>query len=686
MTCNRLAAAASPYLRQHADNPLDWYEWGEEAFARARELDRPVLLSIGYSTCHWCHVMARESFSDAGLGAQLDRAFVSIKLDREERPDLDSIYMTFVQATQGHGGWPLTVFLTPEREPFFGATYVPPDRFGELLDAIATAWRDRRDELLASAARIGAELRRMSTPPAAAAQLPDPALVEQARSRIAGHFDEEWAGWGRAPKFPQPSQLGLMLAGSGTARAQALATLRAMAAGGIHDQLGGGFHRYSVDRFWHIPHYEKMLYDQGQLAAIYAEGHRLSGDPVLAEVALGICRYGRRDLLLVDGMFAAAEDADSDRADGRHGEGAFYVWTLDELRAAAGPELELACAAWGLRAEGNVPPGSDPHGELSGTNTLIRALDAAALAERCGPDAPQRLERLRTQLLEQRSARPRPHRDDKVLAGWNGLMIGGLARCARLLQQPELATVAVTATKRLRELLWDESERRLWRVALDGRRGTAPGCADDYAQLAWGLLELYTSCGDAAWLLWARDLLLALESRFAAPEGSWYQSEATATDLLWRPLDQQDGAEPAAGSLAAGCCLRLAILLDDEHWRQRGEAALRAHGALLEQAPQALPALLLTLASASAQRRLVVAGDVGPARQALWTAAAQLAAPELPLLLLDLELLQQLGLTERADLAAMARSSAPAAYLCEGRSCRAPVHRPEELRELLRTG
>ena len=451
---NRLAAEQSPYLRQHARNPVDWFPWGEEAFARARETDRPIFLSIGYSTCHWCHVMARESFENPDVAVQLNRDFVCVKVDREERPDVDRLYMNYVQAATGHGGWPMSVWLTPGLAPFFGGTYFPPvDRPGRIgfPTRITEAWTSKRDQLESEGRRIVEALRAQirGAGSEAAAGAADGDAIGRCLEWCYEAFDDQWGGFGGAPKFPRPSVLNILFriaarrdeSGDPTDAAteglrMADLTLQRMAEGGMRDHLGGGFHRYSVDGRWHVPHFEKMLYDQAQLVCAYLEGLQATGRGIYGWIARETIDYVLRDMTSPAGGFYSAEDADSDTADGSHGEGAFYVWESDEVRRLCGDDSTLVERHYEIAGDGNVRPDSDPTGELRGVNVLHQVQPLASTAaslELEFPDAEARLLAANEKLFRARGVRPRPHLDDKVLTAWNGLMISALARAIQVL-------------------------------------------------------------------------------------------------------------------------------------------------------------------------------------------------------------------------------------------------------------
>src|SRR6202035_1350978 len=560
---NRLAQEKSPYLLQHAHNPVDWYPWGEEAFSKARRENKPIFLSIGYSTCHWCHVMAHESFEDKETATIMNREFVNIKVDREERPDVDRVYMTFVQATTGGGGWPMSVWLTPDLKPFVGRTYFPPeDRYGQpgfkkVLERVATAWKESHDKIVEQGGQIVDALRESQLKPASEGKI-DPAVLDAAYKQLYRSYDPKEGGFGNAPKFPRPVTLNFLTrfyardpksdAGK-QALEMALLTLGKMAAGGMHDHIGGGFHRYSVDRYWHVPHFEKMLYDQAQLAVAYLDAYQILGDPHLnplpgqgeadakapvrvesESVARDILDYVTRDMTSKEGGFFSAEDADSRvvaaEADSGHietKEGAFYIWTKKEIDEALGDAAEIFDFHYGVQAHGNAPEGSDPHDEFRGKNILIKRHTIAETAQRfrntgilpvgpagVSPAAQEQtvrelLKKCRGKLFAIRSKRPRPHLDDKIIAAWNGLMISAYARAAQVLDDPHYLETANRAAKSLRANLYDEKNKLLFRSFREGR-GKVEGFADDYAFVIQGLLDLYEVSLDVEWLKFALEL------------------------------------------------------------------------------------------------------------------------------------------------------------------------------------
>ena len=554
---NRLEHESSPYLRQHARNPVDWYPWGEEALERARRENRPILLSVGYSACHWCHVMAHESFEDVETARLMNARFVNVKVDREERPDLDQLYQGVVQLMGRGGGWPLTVFLTPELEPFYGGTYFPPeDRYGmpgfrKLLLALADAYRTRPEEVRAQAEQFTAGLRHLSTwgLEAAASDLA-PGDVRNAGAALAGELDREHGGFGTAPKFPNPMDLALLLRahrrGEPGALDGALFALERMAQGGIHDQLGGGFHRYSVDRLWRVPHFEKMLYDNAQLLHLYAEAELLAPRPLWRSVAEGLVGWLEREMTAPSGAFHATQDADSEGEEGR-----FFTWTLDEIRSVLGPPLaDLAALHFGATVDGNFE---------HGRNVLEVGLPAEPLAARVGEpreEVERQLAEVRARLFAAREGRVRPGRDDKILAGWNGLMIRGLSLAARVFQRPDWAELAARAAAAVLEGQWREG--RLFRLA---GPGGPEGFLEDHGDLAAGLVALAQATLDARWLEPALAIAEAATERFWEPEKQAYLSAARGTaDLLVPPYALHDNAVPSGASTLTEAQIGLAAL------------------------------------------------------------------------------------------------------------------------------
>jgi len=630
MASNRLAAEKSPYLLQHKDNPVAWYAWGEEAFAAAKAENKPVFLSIGYSTCHWCHVMAHESFESADIARQMNEHFINIKVDREERPDVDRLYMAFVQATTGSGGWPMSVWLTPEGKPFFGGTYFPPaDRHGRagfpnVLQQISQLWQADRERIEAEGSRVMQALRETSHAESADAFSRDTAPLQRALENFSRSYDEDHGGFGGAPKFPRPSVFNFLFR-STNARAQtmALETLRHMAAGGMRDHLGGGFHRYSVDAYWHVPHFEKMLYDQAQLATSYVEAWQLTHEADFEKIARQTLDYVLRDLRDPAGGFYSAEDADSLFEHGRpeHGEGAFYVWTKQEILDVLGPEdARIFGRHYVVEETGNAPAGSDPHDEFAGKNILVERHGANQTAKLAGlplEDVERSLAASREKLLARRNLRPRPHLDDKVLTAWNGLMISAFARAGVAFGELRYLEAAEAAATFIREnLSTPNGLLRTWR----GEAGTIAGFAEDYAFLIQGLLDLYEATFHEAWFAWAVELQDRQDALFWDEDGGNYFS-STAQDPLvpLRLKDDYDGAEPSANSVSALNLLRLARMRHEDTQEERASRIIAAAKIPLERVPTAIPQMLVALDLALApSAQAVVAGNPGDADVQAW--------------------------------------------------------------------
>jgi uncharacterized protein YyaL (SSP411 family) len=667
---NRLAAEKSPYLLQHAANPVHWRPWGEEAWAAAREQDRPVFLSIGYSTCHWCHVMAHESFEHPAAAELLNAAFVCVKVDREERPDLDAVYMAACQMLTGRGGWPLTLFLTPQGKPFFAGTYLPREsRFGqlglmELTRQIGRAWAEDRDRVLAAADRVAGAMAQAFAP------APPAEVSDQAFGRALDHFKENFdaahGGFGGAPKFPSPHQILFLLrawqkTGDASARRMATHTLRRMRQGGIFDQAGLGFHRYSTDERWLAPHFEKMLYDQGMLLAAYAQTFQATADPFFARVCREVAQYLRRDLRGPEGAFLSAEDADSEGEEGR-----FYVWTLDELEAVLGPgEARFWAGRMGLAREGNFR--DEASGRDTGTNILH-------FPEALPPELEERWEAARLKLLAARSGRVRPHRDDKVLADWNGLAAAGLALAGRALDDPEMVADAGRAVDFVLRAMRRPDGRLLHRW----REGEAAvdGLAEDYAFLAWGLLELHAATLDENRLAQARQLVdILLADFWDDAAGGLFLSPAHGENLLLRPKEAFDAALPSANSVALLLLPRLFRLTGESLYMDKAQAIARAFGAQVEAAPFG-HALFLCALDLARNPGLDVRLTGDPAAEPARSLRRELDRRYLP----DLTL----GLAPPPEgLATPGVEKRPAALLCRAGTCFASVNSPEELRRVL---
>ncbi len=702
MHTNRLIHEKSPYLVQHAHNPVDWYPWGDEAFEKAREENKPIFLSIGYSTCHWCHVMERESFEDETVAEFLNRHFVPIKVDREERPDVDRIYMAFVQAATGGGGWPLSVWLTPDLKPFYGGTYYPPqDAYGRpgfltVLRHLAQAWEQDRGRVVETAGKVLGQLEQQIAPAKAGGGRVGADVFDHAFQLFRRTFDPRHGGFGGAPKFPRPVTFNFLLrfhasTGNREALEMVARTLRAMAAGGIHDHIGGGYHRYAVDERWFVPHFEKMLYDQAQLAVSFTEAWQITGDEFYAGQVRDIVEYVLRDLRHPEGAFYSAEDADS-VIDPAHpekkGEGAFYVWTAEEISGLLGePVAEWFKYRYGVESEGNVPAGLDPHGELAGKNILYEAhaLDETAREfSRAVEEIERGLAEARRKLFEARARRVRPHRDEKVLVSWNGLMISALARAGRALDEPGYIEAAEQAARFLLDKMYDASTRDLRRRYCDGE-SAVKAFLDDYAALAGALFDLYEATFEMEFLETSVALAEALLERFEDREGGgFYATQEGDSSLLLRLKDDYDGAEPSGNSLSVGVLVRLAQLTGREDFRRSAERALQAFGKLLREQPVAAPQMLAAaMMLAQPPRQIVLAGEPGdPALEAMRREIGRRFLP-------GAVLLHAGGGRERlaAWQPAVARmgpvDGKPAAYVCENFTCRLPVTSVDALIPLL---
>jgi uncharacterized protein YyaL (SSP411 family) len=710
---NRLAAEQSPYLLQHANNPVDWWPWGEPAFAEARASDRPIFLSIGYATCHWCHVMEHESFEDAATAEMLNRDFVPVKVDREERPDVDRVYMTFVQATTGSGGWPTSVWLTPDLKPFYGGTYFPPDNhwgrpaFTDVLREIARAWREDRPNILESATQIVQRLAAISGGQDMHAAM-DARWLDETRTQFERSFDRRRGGFGDQPKFPRPSELLFLLreharTGDATPRDMVLQTLRAMALGGMRDHIGGGFHRYSVDGSWRVPHFEKMLYDQAQLVLAYLEGAQVSGDPFFAQVAEDTLQYVEREMTDEAGGFHSAEDADSvpaekaGEAGARKTEGAFYLWTTEEVRQVLSESSRTFELRYGLLPNGNAPV--DPHREFEGKNILYTARSIADIARETSLEPATIADQLmeaRVTLFGVRHHRPRPELDDKVLTAWNGLMIAAAARAGRVLDGGEMLahviggadpgtrhlTAAVRAADFVERVLWDPTRRVLRRRYRRGQTAI-DGFAEDYAYLIWGLLELFQSTGDVRWLRWALDLQARQDELFLDTErGGWFSTTGHDPSVLVRAREQYDGAEPSATSVSALNTLALANVTGERRWRDRAVAAIESFGDLLRSQGRSVPLMAVALGTAMAPSAQVVV--VGPRdradTRALWRRVHRTLRPFTVMMRVEPGDPQRAIATLLPWIGDMRMlNDVATAYVCQDFVCSAPVTDPEAL-------
>jgi uncharacterized protein len=695
---NRLANEKSPYLLQHAHNPVDWYPWGPEAFEKANTEDKPIFLSIGYSTCHWCHVMERESFETEAIAEVLNRYFIPIKVDREERPDVDRIYMLFVQSTTGGGGWPMSVWLTPELKPFFGGTYFPPDnRYGRpgfktVLESLARAWSNDRAKIVESSIEVTKQLAEHAGAGSTAAAA-DSTVLDTAFYGFRRIFDARLGGFGGAPKFPRPVVHNFLVryharTHNDEALDMVLTTLREMAKGGMHDQMGGGFHRYSVDERWFVPHFEKMLYDQAQLAISYLEAYQITRDEFFAGVARDILDYVLRDLTHPDGGFYSAEDADSalDPAQPNiKGEGAFYIWSYEELGRLLDPgTLEWFCFRYGVERDGNVH--EDPHGEFRGRNILYEAHTPEQTASKfkaSTEDMPTALATAAAVLLQARSKRVRPHLDDKVLTAWNGLMISAFAKGAQILGEPLYAEAARRATGFLLRHMYDPERVQLLRRFREGEAAIA-GFLDDYAFFVQALLDLYETDFETYHLELAAQLANKMRERFEDLDAGGFFSTADGdSNLILRMKDDYDGAEPSGNSMAALGLLRLAHITGREDFRMSAERTLAAFSGRLASIGAAVPQLLVAVMySLAAPRQVVLAGPKEDVARMLQVVRSRFL-PDTTVIVIDDD--SRAALSRYAPVLAEMKpvNGCVTAYVCENFACQLPTTGVDKLAELL---
>jgi uncharacterized protein YyaL (SSP411 family) len=675
---NRLASETSAYLLQHASNPVDWYPWGDEALSLARSLDRPILLSVGYSACHWCHVMERESFENEAIAARMNEEFVCIKVDREERPDVDALYMKALQGMTGRGGWPMTIFLTPDARPFFGGTYFPPeDRSGmagfpRVLESVAKTWRQRRDDVEESAGRMVEFLERDGVAERSSTARSE--AVAAAADSLVAAIDEEYGGFGRAPKFPATMALTLLLetgnvsdpSGSGRSSRLVRLSLDAMAAGGIHDQLGGGFHRYSVDRVWLVPHFEKMLYDQALLARLYVDASRRFGSGRYARVASRIFDYVLREMTDDGGGFFSAQDADSEGEEGR-----FFVWTEDEITSVLGPERSARfCRAHGVRAGGN----------FEGRSILHRPLGQPGEQDDFGDQQEAELDADRERLLRARQARVAPATDRKIVADWSSLMLGAMAAASTVLRRPDLLLAATRAAAFIRDRMWPADGLRHVHAGGDAK---VPAFLDDYAMFGRACLDLYEAAPDAVHL----DAALRCADRLLADfhddaNGGFFFTAAGGETLVARTNDLHDGAVPSGNSVAAELLLRLWSLTGEERYRAAGDRVLERFLGVAERQPYGASQLLVVTARSERGLRVIAVAGEPSVRAALSQAARDVYDPATTVIEID-------SAQENALPPALRGKAAPAgearAYVCQGTTCSLPIGDPQALRDALRS-
>ncbi len=674
---NRLILETSPYLLQHAHNPVNWYPWGEEAFARAKAENKPILMSIGYSTCHWCHVMERESFENVEIAQYMNEHYISIKVDREERPDIDDVYMTAVTAMTGQGGWPMTVVMTPERVPFFGGTYFPPEagRYGRIgfrkvLQILRDAWVDEPEKVVAQAAELSKYLEQRAAPQPPG-EIPGAQAIVTTAGYYAPRFDETWGGFGDAPKFPSPSSMVFLLrhgrrSGESESTQMVLHTLRMMSKGGIYDHVGGGFHRYSTDREWLVPHFEKMLYDQAQLVTLYLEAAQASGDPAFSAVADDILAYVAREMCSPEGGLYSATDADSPTPSGEEEEGWFFTWTPEEIREITPDNAEAAIAWWGVK----------PAGNFEGRTILTTHRTRTEVAAELGVDEETLAAHLvaaRLDLYAVRSKRPPPLRDDKVLTAWNGLMLSAFARGALVLGNEQWAEQG----RRTADFLLDQMKKPDGRLHRSWRAGRAahPAILEDYAFLIAGLLDLHEATGEGRWLESAIALQATQDAHYAAENGGYHQTADDAEVLLTREMPSRDGAEPSGNSVSALNLLRLYEITGRGPYKETVERLFSAFSVNMSQAGPASPLMLAALDFYLDTPREVVI--VGADREALVDVIRKTYLPNRVLLSVD----EAGARAQEAVIPLLSSKSAidgvATAYVCERGLCEAPTSDPE---------
>jgi uncharacterized protein YyaL (SSP411 family) len=705
MKPNRLINEKSPYLLQHAYNPVDWYPWGPEAFEKAKKENKPILVSIGYSTCHWCHVMEHESYEDPDVAALMNKYLVNIKVDREERPDVDKIYMTAVSAMTGQGGWPLNMFLTPDLQPIYGGTYFPPTaRWGqpawkEVVTHIGETWQSAPDKhkMIDAAARITEALKSYAAVSHEALE-GNASWLDQGYQSFKATYDSKKGGFGDAPKFPMPVYHNFLLryyarTHNKEALEMSLHTLRKMAKGGIYDQLGGGFARYSTDENWHVPHFEKMLYDNAQLAVNYLEAYQITHDDDFKRIAQETLAYIQRDMTHPEGGFYSAEDADSlSSVDAKEKtEGAFYVWESSEIPKIIGEKAGAVFAyRYGVQEGGNAT--HDPHGEFVHKNILYLAHSIPETASEyhlSESETTKLLDDAKRKLFDARSHRPRPHLDDKIISGWNGLMISAFAKAYQVLGEASYLESAQRSATFLRKNLYDSKTRELSRRWRDGGHDVQ-GIADDYAFVVQGLLDLYEADFDPQWLDWATELTEEQNKRFYdVGKGGFFM---TAVDqdkhLLMRVKEDSDNVEPSASSVAVLNLLRLAQYIDHKDFLEAAEKTLKAFGTMLKETPRALPQLLVALDFALTEpRQIVIAGNPGAEdTKALFKVLHQHFIPVKIVILADGGPAQK-HLAEKLDFIADMRpiNSHAAAYVCIHHACKQPTSDPKVFETLLKS-
>lgn len=698
---NRLINEKSPYLLQHAFNPVDWYPWGEDAFEKARREDKPIFLSVGYSTCYWCHVMEREVFEDESIAALMNEYVVSIKVDREERPDVDRVYMTALQAMTGGGGWPMSMFLTPDLKPFYGATYIPPEPaygrpgFPTILSAIHEAWASQRQDIIANSQKVADYISNVTSPQVKATEAGMSAL-QGGFGSFSASYDSRYAGFGNAPKFPRPVAFNFLLryhvrTGDQSALDMSLETLKQMARGGMYDHMGGGFHRYATDARWHVPHFEKMLYDQAQLVVSYLEAYQITHDEFYAGVVRDILGYVLRNMTHPRGGFYSAEDAESavdPTKPEEKEEGAFYTWRKSEIDAVLTPEqARVFNYHYGVKESGNVK--SDPHQEFVMENILFVARTPEETAGQFGlspKEVQSILSASREKLLEVREKRPRPHLDDKILVSWNGLMISAFSRAYQVLGDQEYLQAAHRASQFIQDNLYDGKGKKLLRRYREGE-SRYEAHLEDFAFLIQGLMDLYEASLDIAWL---KTVIVLTEQQnrlfYDKDQGGFYDISGLDKSILVRTKEWYDGAEPTGNSIVILNLLRLSQMTDNQEWRAMADQSLAYFGGRMVNSPQAMPQFLVALDfSLSKPKQIIIAGKADdPHTRTLIEEVHSRFIPNKILLLADNGKAQELLASYIPFIETVEMLNGKAtAYICENYTCQLPTSSREMVARLL---
>ncbi|MBE2226573.1 MAG: thioredoxin domain-containing protein [Ignavibacteria bacterium] len=694
---NKLINEKSPYLIQHAYNPVEWYPWGEEAFQKARDEDKPIFLSIGYSTCYWCHVMEREVFENEHIAKEMNKLFVNIKVDREERPDVDRVYMSALQAMTGSGGWPMSMFLTSDLKPFYGATYVPPKSkyglpgFEDLIHQLSVGWKTRRDEVNESGENILKHIREASQNIAAASELNNEMLLKGAQQFKNG-FDDEYGGFGESPKFPRPPGINFLLRTyyrfeDSESLQMVIRTLLQMAKGGLYDHLGGGFHRYSVDRYWRVPHFEKMLYDQAQLAVNYLEAYQITGDKYFGDITCDVLGYVGRVMTHPEGGFFSAEDAESviDPAEPHEKEeGAFYVWSKSEIDTLLGEDAEIFNYFYGVNSHGNAPQGSDPHSVFVEKSILYKAHSLSETSNKFEHSTDQIneiLEDCRKSLFIAREKRPLPHKDDKILTSWNGLMISAFAKAYAVFNEPAQLEKAQKAADFILGNLYNSTEKKLLHRWRDGE-AKIDATLEDFSFFSQGLIDLYEASFDEKYLKHAVELSeIMINDFYDETEGGFFDTSGKDTSILVRTKEDYDSAEPTGNSVAINNLLRLSALTGNTAWYDMAYKSVLAFSGKLERMPYAMPQMLVALDSLLHKpKQIIIAGGNDETAYRMLREVQNRFMPDKVVVKID-----PADAADSITFASKIVQSSPetTAYVCENFACKLPVKTPGELAKLL---